>query len=70
MALVKNPDDLYGQWYKIAFLPNHKLPCCALDMNLLLHEYERNANNPFCTVDFSILDDEKDLIPLIEKILR
>lgn len=70
LALVKNPDDLYGQWYKIAFLPNHKLPCCALDMNLLLHEYERNANNPFCTVDFSILDDEKDLIPLIEKILR
>lgn len=69
LALVKNVNEQYGTWYKIAFLPNHQQPCCGLAINSLLTEYDKNAHNPWCTVDFSILDDEKDLIPLIGKIM-
>lgn len=70
LALVKKPEDIYGKWYKIAFLANHTKPCFALNLNSLLKKYESNAHNPFYTVDFSILNDDKDLVPLIEKILR
>lgn len=69
LALVKKSGDIYGQWYKIAFLANHKYPCCAVNIDSLLHEYEKFAYDPWYTTVFSILDDEKDLVPLIEKIL-
>ena len=69
LALIKKPDDLYGKWYKIAFLANHRQPCCALSINELLKNYDQFQGG-FYTVDFSILDDEKDLVPLIERILR
>ena len=69
LALIKKPDDLYGKWYKIAFLANHRQPCCALSINELLKNYDQFQGGLY-TVDFSILDDEKDLVPLIERILR
>lgn len=69
LALVKKTDEQYGTWYKIAFLPNHQHPCCAVEMNHLLKEYDKYIHDSWSTVDFSILDDEKDLIPLIGKIM-
>lgn len=70
LALVKKPDELYGKWYKIAFLANHSQPCCGTSISKLLDEYNQKSCGGFYTVDFSILDTENDLVPLIEKILR
>ncbi len=68
LALVKKPNDLYGEWHKIRFLANHQEPSCALNLNSLLQEYERNSMNSFYTTDYSLLND-KDLEYMLEKIL-
>jgi len=68
LALVKTPNDLYGEWYKIRFLANHQEPSCAVNLTSLLHEYEKNSMNPFYTTDYSVLND-KDLEYMLEKIL-
>ena len=70
LVLVKKPEETYGQWYKISFLANHRQPCRGVSINSLLREYEQNSCGGLYTVDFSILEDEKDLVPLIERILR
>lgn len=68
LALVKKPNDLYGEWHKIRFLANHQEPSCAINLNSLLQEYERNSMNSFYTTDYSVLND-KDLEYMLEKIM-
>lgn len=68
LALVKKNEDLYGEWFKIKFLPNHKEPSCAVNLDKLLEQYESFSLDPFVTADFSALQD-KDLEYMLEKIM-